>query len=125
MLWIRGAVYYINYQKTDGTVIKKFVVCLQQGKVVNNSDSFLGVLLTTEHMDRDYPWEVKVSAEEARTPTGARITCSQIHTLPKSCVIEYRYPLSAATMREVDKRLLRALCIAPFPPVNPESSGEA
>lgn len=115
MLWIRGAVYVVDFRRSDGSVIEKLALCLQQGKVVNNSDTFLGVLLTTQHIDRSYPWEVKVSAEESRSDAGVRVLCGQIHTIPKAWVKKYVYALRPETMREVDKALLRALCIVSVP----------
>jgi mRNA-degrading endonuclease toxin of MazEF toxin-antitoxin module len=111
-IFLRGNVYVVEYLGSDGKKIEKLAVCLQEGKAVSNSPGFVGVLTTTEWLERNYPWEVHVSAEESHSERGIRVLCGQIHTFPKSTVKRYTYRLSAPTMREIDKAVLRSLSIA-------------
>jgi mRNA-degrading endonuclease toxin of MazEF toxin-antitoxin module len=111
-IFLRGNVYVIEYQTPDSQKIEKLAVCLQEGKAVSNSPGFVGVLTTTEWLERNYPWEVHVSAEESHSQRGVRVLCGQLHTFPKSTVKRYTYRLSAPTMREIDKAILRSLSIA-------------
>lgn len=110
---MRGNVYVVAFTPPGrAEPIEKLVVCLQQGKVVNNADTFVGVLTTTEGLDRRYPWEVFVSAQESQSSAGIRVCCGQVFTFPKSTVKRYAYRLTEETMREVDKALLRSLGLA-------------
>lgn len=119
-VFLRGNVYVVEFVGSEGKPIEKLAVCLQEGKVVNNSPGFVGVLTTTEWLERQYPWEVHVSAEESHSERGIRVLCGQVHTFPKSTIKKYTYRLSTPTMREVDKALLRSLCIlAELPPAEP------
>jgi mRNA-degrading endonuclease toxin of MazEF toxin-antitoxin module len=118
-VFLRGNVYLVSFSLADGSVIDKFALCLQEGKVVSNSPSFVGVLTTTEGLERKYPWEVRVAADESQSEHGIRVLCGQVFTFPKVTVQKFAYRLSATTMREVDKALLRSLCIVAGVPSEP------
>ena len=107
----RGCVYLVEFIPPDDpqNPMEKFVLCLQEGKIVDNANSFVGVVLTSIKKDKKpkrYPWQVMVSPEESRTEWGAIIICHQIHTIPKDRVVEHKYVLSDATMKAVDEKLL-------------------
>ena len=107
----RGSVFKVKFIPPDrpDQPIEKFVVCLQEGKIVAKTSSFVGLILTTLKPDkprRKYPWEVLVSPNESRTQHGVAIICNQIHTIPKDWIIDYAYDLSVATMEEVDQKVL-------------------
>jgi mRNA-degrading endonuclease toxin of MazEF toxin-antitoxin module len=111
ILFRRGSVYLIRFPLPDqpGRTIHKFAVCLQEGRIVENSPTFTCVLINTFKSQR-FPslslTDVYLLPEECGVPFGARVICDQIHTVHKSMVIEYRYRLSEGTMREIDQRLL-------------------
>jgi mRNA-degrading endonuclease toxin of MazEF toxin-antitoxin module len=107
----RGCVYLVRFHPPDDPhhLREKYVLCLQEGKIVDNANSFVGLILTSIKKDKKpklYPWQVILSPEESRTENGAIIICNQIHTIPKDRVLEYRYSLSDATMREVDQKVM-------------------
>lgn len=120
----RGCVYLVEFIPPDDpqNPIEKFVLCLQEGKIVDNANSFVGVILTSIKKDKEpkaYPWQVILSPEESRTEGGAIIICNQIHTIPKDWVIEYKYSLSDATMKEVDQKLLLSVGIVKIEDMEP------
>ena len=53
-----------------------------------------------------YPTDVILTPEESGTKFGAKVLCNQIHTIDKPMIIDFKYRLSPATMREIDERLL-------------------
>lgn len=114
IVYRRGGVYLLDFPYYDNADDKrKYALCLQSGALIGDRrQRFAGALLTTKGLDRRYPWEVLLSAEESRTPEGARVLLGEPQILLKAWVIECAYDLSAATMREVDKALLRSLSIA-------------
>lgn len=120
----RGCVYLTELYPPDDpqNPISKFVLCLQEGKIVDNANSFVGVILTSIKKDKkpkSYPWQVILSPEESKTEEGAVIICNQIHTIPKDRVIEYKYFLSDATMREVDQKLMLGVGIVKIEDLEP------
>jgi mRNA-degrading endonuclease toxin of MazEF toxin-antitoxin module len=120
----RGSVYLVQFHPPDDPYhpIQKFVLCLQEGKIVDNANSFVGVILTSIKKDKKpklYPWQVILSPEESRTDSGAIIICNQIHTILKDRVIEYKYSLSDATMKEVNQKLMLGIGILKIEDLEP------
>lgn len=120
----RGCVYLTGFYPPDDpqNPIKKFVLCLQEGKIVDKANSFVGVILTSIKKDKEskpYPWQVILSPEESQIEEGAIIICNQIHTIPKERVIEYKYTLSDATMKEVNQKLMLGIGIAKIEDLEP------
>ena len=111
LIFKRGCVFTINFPPDDPQrqgLIKKFVLCLQEGKIVQNRDRFVGVLLTTckdTSEPRTYPWSVFISPTESKTKYGVLIDCSQIHTIPRNDILGVEYELDRATMGKVDTAL--------------------
>ena len=107
----RGDVYLIQFPLPDqpGETITKYAVNLQEGKIIAKSPTMVCVMITTfKSADRGrlYPTDVVLSPEESGTRYGAKVICNQIHTVVKSIIIDFKYRLSPATMREIDERLL-------------------
>jgi mRNA-degrading endonuclease toxin of MazEF toxin-antitoxin module len=120
----RGCVYLAEFSPPDDpdNPIKKFVLCLQEGKIVDSAKSFVGLILTSIKKDKErkpYPWQVILSPEESRTEEGAIIICNQIHTIPKDRVTEYKYTLSDATLKEVDQKLMLGIGILKIEDLEP------
>lgn len=111
LLYIRGAVYKIRFESDDPTrspFITKYALCLQQGRILQNRHSFVGVLLTTckdSNKPRLFPWTVYISPAESKTEFGTLINCGEIHTFPKEDVIEFAYALEADSMIKVNEAL--------------------
>jgi mRNA-degrading endonuclease toxin of MazEF toxin-antitoxin module len=109
--FLRGAVFVIKFEPDDpdrSGVIKKYVLCLQEGRIVQNRDRFTGVLLTTckdNSEPKKYAWNIYISPSESKTKFGALIDCSQIHTIPQEDIIEYAYKLEDETMKKVNRAL--------------------
>lgn len=104
----RGAVLRIRFHPPDdsGHPIEKFCICLQEGKIVQNTNAFVGIILTTRYLDRLHKTDVFITPEESHSEKGVKAICSQIHTIPKDRVIDYAYSLSTGTMGEIDQKLL-------------------
>ena len=120
----RGCVYLVKFVPPDDpqNPIEKFVLCLQEGKIVDKANSFVGVIVTSVKKDKkpkSYPWQVILSPVESRTEEGAIIICHQIHTIAKDNVIEYKYTLSDATMKEVDQKLMLGVGIVKIEDLEP------
>ncbi len=110
-LFQRGDVYLVHFPLPDATeqMITKFMVNLQEGSIISSSPTMVGVIITTlkgSTPPRLYPTDVLLTAQESHTPFGAKVICNQIHTITKQNIIDFKYKLSPATMREIDKRLL-------------------
>ena len=69
----------------------------------------MAALLTTKNLESNYPWDVLLSPEESKSPSGVRVILSELHVVMKEWVIEHAYDLRPETMRAVDKALLIAL----------------
>jgi len=113
----RGGVYKLDfpYIEKEGDRIK-YALCLQSGSLIGEKRSkFAAALLTTKGLDRKYPWEVFLSAEESHTSEGARVCLGEPQIVMKEWVIEHSYDLRPETMREVDKALLVSLSISVRP----------
>lgn len=104
----RGQVYVVQFYPPDDPtkIVEKFCVCLQEGKIVDNSPTFVGVNITTERLDKVYPDNVFLSAEESNTPSGAKVICNQIHTYPKTSIKKAVYCLSETKMQEINEKLM-------------------
>lgn len=104
----RGNVFRVKFHPPDkpDETIPKYVVNLQEGKIVAQTLDFVGVVLTTQRADCLYPWEVFVSEEECGFPGGVKVKCHQIHTIPKEDILDFAYKLSDVTMEEIDQKLL-------------------
>ena len=125
VFYIRGAVFLVKFVPPDqpSQPIHKFVLCLQEGRIVENTNSFVAVVITTIKENRetkDYPWQVILSPQESRTEHGAIIICNQIHTIPKDSVVEHKYTLSEATMKEVDAKLMLGIGIGKIEDLEPD-----
>ena len=120
IFFIRGAVFIIEITPYDPNRpennIPKYALNLQEGKVVENADTFVCLLLTTEKskLKKKYPWDVFLTPQESKTQEGAKICCNQVYTIKKDCIKDYAYTLSEPTMKEVDEKLILGLCIGNF-----------
>lgn len=112
----RGDVYLVELPLPDkvGHTLEKFAVNLQEGKIIAHAPTFVCVIITTfksPESPRLYPTDVLLTPKESKTKFGAKVICNQIHTLHKSLIIEYKYHLSAQTMKKIDERLLLGIGI--------------
>lgn len=104
----RGDVYIAKFNPPDDPkqVIDKYVVVLQEGMIVENSATVVCVNLTTRHLDDVYPWDVLIDPGESRSVAGAKVICSQLHSIPKDNLMNYKYSLRPETMNAVNQGLL-------------------
>jgi len=106
----RGEVYLVNFPLPDvlGQTIPKFMINLQEGRIIDHSPTMVGIVITTlkspAHPDL-FPTDVLLSPQETKTPYGAKALCNQIHTVDKLQIIDFKYKLSPETMLEINKRL--------------------
>jgi len=113
----RGIVFEIWHPPDDPSrkeeKIKKYVLNLQEGIIVENRDFFCGLLMTTgkAKLEKPLPWDVVVSKEESGTEYGVVILCDLAWTIKKSNIIKPAYEVSVQTMRDVDHRLYYSLCL--------------
>ncbi|MCI0698732.1 type II toxin-antitoxin system PemK/MazF family toxin [candidate division KSB1 bacterium] len=112
----RGDVYLINFPLPDviGQTIHKFMVNLQEGKIIDHSRTMVGVIITTLKDSTPptlYPTDVLLTPQESKTQYGAKVICNQIHTIDKSQIIDFKYNLSLATMQEINKKPLLGIGI--------------
>jgi len=112
----RGDVYRAQWHPPDSPQkpISKHVVVLQEGIIVRNSPTVVCVNMTTQGLNATYPWDVLVSATESKTVAGARVICSQIHTLCAKDLTDYRYSLTPETMEEIDQGLLLGIGLVKY-----------
>ncbi len=112
---IRGGVYLVNFRPQDHNArFRKFILCLQEGEMVRNTNWFVGIALTTRRLEKHHPADVRISKEENATNRDAKAICSQIHTIPKRNIIELKYVLSQSTMDEIDQKLLFGIGLVPL-----------
>lgn len=104
----RGNVFRVKFHPPDepSAMIEKYVVNLQEGKIVENSPTFVGFILTTQRLQHIYPTDVLVTKEECGYSEGAKILCNQPHTIPKNDIISFEYKLSDVTMEAVGEKSL-------------------
>jgi len=112
----RGDVYLVNFPLPDvlGQTIPKFMLNLQEGKIIDHSSTMVGVIITTLKNPSSpnlYPADVLLTPLESKTQYGAKVLCNQIHTIDKSQIIDFKYKLSITTMQEVNKRLFLGIGI--------------
>jgi len=110
LIYLRGAVYRIRFPSDDtpGTMITKYALCLQEGRILQNRHSFVGVLLTTcktNDPPRIPAWKVYVSPVESSTEFGAIVDCGQVYTFPMIDVFEYQYTLQPDTIGKVNEAI--------------------
>lgn len=116
IVYRRGGVYLIDFPLPDNSAtIRKYALCLQTGQLLEKRNRFVGALLTTQGLERKYPWEVFVSADESRSTSGVRVLLGEIHIVMKEWVVEHSYDLKPETMRAVEKALMVSLGIFPPP----------
>lgn len=110
----RGNVFRVKFHPPDqpSKTIEKYVVNLQEGKIVEKSPTFVGVILTTQRIQSIYPTDVLVTEQECGRPGGVKIMCNQIHTIPKKDIISFEYKLSDVTMEAVGEKSLLGMGIA-------------
>ena len=108
LFYKRGAVFRIQfYPPMDSTPpFVKYAVCLQEGRIVERSNAFVGILLTSQHLDRLTKTDVFISPEESQSANGVKAQCNQIYTFRKEQVLEYAYTLSGTIMTEINFKLL-------------------
>ena len=110
LLYLRGAVCRVKFPSDEHpeTHIDKYALCLQEGRILQNRRSFVGVLLTTckdNNQPRVPAWKVFVSPTESHTDYGVFVDCGLIFTFPMADVLDYQYTLQPDTMRKVDEAL--------------------
>lgn len=130
LFFARGSVYRVRFtppgQPTGA--LEKYFVCLQEGRLFDRADDFVGVRITSlreNEARKAYPTDVFLTREESHTQFGAKVVCAWIHTIPKKDVIGYAYQLTNATMREIDERLLIALGMVSYEEVEPAQDNDA
>lgn len=104
----RGNVFRVKFHPPDqpSETIEKYVVNLQEGKIIKNSPTFVGFILTTQRLEDIYPTDVLVAEQECGRPGGAKILCNQPHTIPKKDIISFEYKLSDVTIEAVAEKSL-------------------
>jgi len=130
LFFIRGGVYLVRFTPPGepSRILEKYFVCLQEGKLFERAPDFVGVRMTTfkEGQKRKlFPTDVFLTPEESHTEFGAKVICAWLHTIPKDNVIDYAYSLTEATMREIEERLIIALCMEKYEGIEAEQEEEA
>jgi len=111
LFYMRGWVYLVKFpsDESPGQLINKYALCLQEGRLLQNRTSFVGVLLPTcktNEPPRVPPWKVYVSPAESRTEFGVLVDCGQMYTFPMGDVIDTAYTATSDTMEKVNQGLL-------------------
>ncbi len=110
LFYQRGSVYVVKFPSDQypGELINKYALSLQEGEILKNRRTFVGILLTTcksNEPPRIRPWNVYVSPAESHTEFGVIVDCGQVYTFRMADVIDYAYTLEAGTMEKVDRAL--------------------
>ena len=105
---VRGQVYRVEFHPPDNPseTREKYCVNLQEGSIVDNSPTFVGVNITTKRLESSYDTDVFLSPEESNTPNGAKVMCNQIHTYFKTQIKAAPYSLSQIRIEELNEKLL-------------------
>ncbi len=117
LFYARGSAYLVNFYRCEKPRLEtpKYVVCLQQGKIVTNRDTFTAVAMNTckdNNPPPQFPWSIYVPPTVCKTEFGAIVNCSEIHTILKEEVIEYAYTLPDEIIKKVDRGLMYAIGLA-------------
>lgn len=104
---VRGQVYIIEFHPPDNPseTTTKYCVNLQEGSIVDNSPTFVGVNITTKRLKSIYATDMLLSSEESDTPGGAKVMCNQIHTYFKTQIKAAPYSLSQIRIEELNEKL--------------------
>ncbi len=105
---VREQVYSVEFHPPDNPseTREKYCVNLQEGSIVDNSPTFVGVNITTKRLESSYDTDVFLSPEESNTPNGAKVMCNQIHTYFKTQIKAAPYSLSQIRIEELNEKLL-------------------
>lgn len=123
----RGDVYFTRFEfvrpNEEYEYKDKFVVVLREDPAAEHNVPV--VLANTFRIPREpFDWEVFIPPQADRFPAPTYIDCRWVYTLVKRQIGEnYRFPLSTATMREVDLRLMKGLQMKPLPS-EPDTSAD-
>ena len=110
LFYLRGAVYRVKFRRFEEprTEVTKYLVCLQQGKLVERRDTFTAVVMNSCKDNKTpalFPWSVYASPADTQTEYGAIINCSEIHTIPKGDVLDLAYTLPSEIITKIDRAL--------------------
>ncbi len=117
----RGQIYFVILSPTQGREQSGFrPVLVVSSDAVNRQPLVVTVVVGTDarNVPRDYPTNVRVTAEESGLPNDTVFLCFQIRSLdpsrffvPKSNRPKLAGSLSAVRMEEVDKALRLTLSL--------------
>jgi mRNA interferase MazF len=84
----RGEIYYANLDPTVGAEVnKRRPVVIVSNDINNRANSLVTVLPITSNVDRVYPFEVLLAANESGLPKASKVQAQQIRTLSKQRLV--------------------------------------
>jgi mRNA interferase MazF len=84
----RGEIYYANLDPTVGAEVNKHrPVVIVSNDINNRANSLVTVLPITSNVDRVYPFEVLLAANESGLPKASKVQAQQIRTLSKQRLV--------------------------------------
>lgn len=90
--------------------IRKFGVILQEGDYFRNHETVCVVLLTTVPRRSPRRTDVRIPPDEhGEADKVVWAICHEVYPVPVEDLMEYRYSLSADTMRQIDRALVIGL----------------
>ena len=111
---VRGDVYIAEIIFPDDKsqkIYKKFVVVIQDSYLFKSSPTVAVLILTTNRLDKVYPWEVFLTPEECKHESGAKIISNQPYTISKNQLIGYKYSLSKEKINQTELAIRKALAM--------------
>jgi mRNA interferase MazF len=103
----RGDVFLASLDPVIGKEISKTRPVVIVSNDINNrfSDTVSVLPLTSQHVDRAYPFEVFLPKKSGNLPKDSKVKANQIRTIDKSRLVSFIGRLDAACMADVDRAI--------------------
>lgn len=108
---IRGDIWLVDFDPTKGYEIKKIRPAIVIQNDIGNKYSPLTIVtpLTSEHIDKKYPTDVRISAEKTGIDKDSKALLNQIRTVDKVRLIKRIGRVDEETMDQIDDGLMISL----------------
>jgi mRNA interferase MazF len=111
----RGEIYWVDLDPTVGTEIAKARPALIISNDVGNqySPRLIVAPITSQHVDRVYPFEVLIPVGEANLPQRSKVLLNQIRSIDKRRMGRYIDTLPSDRMLQVNQAIRLSLALEP------------
>ena len=107
----RGDIWLVDFDPSKGYEIKKIRPAVILQNDIGNKYSHLTIVtpLTSEHLDKKYPTDVRISAEKTGIDKDSKALLNQIRTVDTVRLVKKIGRVDEETMDQVDDALMISL----------------